>query len=183
MAQQRWRPQEHAFDHGEERLVVRYRALGDEHFEVAVVRPDEDEPMWRVVRGIEARGAGLLAEIDGVRRRFHVGEGTANRLAVHGLGGLSELTRVPRFPERRASSVAGGCAAPMTGRVVEVAVAEGDHVEVGSTLVVLEAMKMEHRLKAQEDGVVKEVHAQAGQMVDPDEVLVVVGSVEDTESA
>jgi 3-methylcrotonyl-CoA carboxylase alpha subunit len=38
--------------------------------------------------------------------------------------------------------------APMTGKVVDVTVREGDVVEAGATLVVLEAMKMEHRMKA-----------------------------------
>ena len=99
-------------------------------------------------------------------------------MSVHGLGRTSELTLVPRFPERQASAVAGGCAAPMTGRVVEVPVAEGDRVEAGATLVVLEAMKMEHKLQAQADGMVTTVRVAAGQMVDPDEILVVVDSQE-----
>ncbi len=175
----RWRPQEQTFDHGEKRLVVRYLAREENRFELAViVQADEVEPVWRVVRVVDARDDRLVVEIDGVRRRFRVGRGAAGRLSIHGLGTVSELTRVPRFPERRASAIAGGCAAPMTGRVVEVAVSEGTRVEAGTTLVVLEAMKMEHRLKAQEDGVVQAVHARAGQMVDPDEVLVVVGPLE-----
>ena len=62
----------------------------------------------------------------------------------------------------------------MTGRVVEVPVTVGDLVSAGTTLVVLEAMKMEHRLEAQADGEVQEVRVEAGQMVEPDEVLVVV---------
>ena len=57
-------------------------------------------------------------------------------------------------------------------------VAEGDRVEAGTPLVVLEAMKMEHRLEAQAGGVVKSVRARPGQMVDPDEVLVVVDPLE-----
>ncbi len=175
----RWRPQEQAFDHDDERLAVRYLARSDGRFEVNVGHDDEDEPTRRIARVVEARGGRLIAEIDGVRRRFRVGQGTAKGLSVHGLGRVSELTRVPRFPERLASAVAGGCAAPMTGRVVEVAVSKGDHVEAGSTLVVLEAMKMEHRLKAQSDGIVQAVHARAGQMVDPDEVLVVVAPLDE----
>ena len=71
------------------------------------------------------------------------------------------------------------CAAPMTGRVVEVRVAAGDPVSAGDTLVILEAMKMEHRLQAQADGIVRAVRVQVGQTVDPDDVLVVVAPVED----
>ena len=125
------------------------------------------------VRLVHAEGEHLVVEIDGVRRRFQVAPG-ADALWVHGLGRVSGLAPVPRFPERQAAAVAGGCAAPMTGRVVEVPVAVGDLVSAGTTLVVLEAMKMEHRLQAQADGEVQEVRVEAGQMVDPDEVLVVV---------
>jgi propionyl-CoA carboxylase alpha chain len=51
-------------------------------------------------------------------------------------------------------------------------------------LLVLEAMKMEHELTAQADGVVREVRVEVGQMVDPDAVLVIVSPVEsETESS
>ncbi len=178
----RWRPQEQAFDSGAgQRIVVRYVALGNDRFTIDVTIGEngsgENEPAGLAVRLVEVDGGGLTVEVDGVRRRFQIGGG-ANRLAVHGLGRVSELTLVPRFPERQAAAVAGGCAAPMTGRVVEVKVAAGDRVAAGDPLVILEAMKMEHRLEAQADGVVEAVRARSGQMVDPDEVLVVVVPVD-----
>ncbi len=176
----RWRPQEQAFECGDGRLTVRYVALVDDRFTVEVVTEDsESESLTREARLVEAGSGRLIAEVDGVRRRFRVG-GTDLRLAVHGLGRVSELTVVPRFPERSAAAVAGGCAAPMTGRVVEVPVAEGDRVNAGDTLVVLEAMKMEHRLQAHAGGVVQAVRVRADQMVDPDEVLVVVDPVDES---
>ena len=59
-----------------------------------------------------------------------------------------------------------GCVlAPLTGSIVEVLVKAGDGVSAGQTLVRLEAMKMEHRLTAPCDGVVAEVHGQAGEVV------------------
>ena len=48
---------------------------------------------------------------------------------MHGAGGTSELTRVPRFPAAARDDLAGGFAAPMTGIVREVRVAAGDRVE------------------------------------------------------
>ena len=56
----------------------------------------------------------------------------------------------------------------------EVRVSVGDHVERGTVLLVLEAMKMEHRIVAQDPGVVMELYVEVGQMVDPDDVLIVV---------
>jgi len=57
-------------------------------------------------------------------------------------------------------------AAPMPGRVVAVNVGAGDHVVAGETLIVLEAMKMEHAIIAPVDGTVKAVHYGVGDQVD-----------------
>jgi propionyl-CoA carboxylase alpha chain len=62
----------------------------------------------------------------------------------------------------------------MTGLIRKVCVAVGDHVDEGALLLVLEAMKMEHRMLAHASGVVKEVRVREGQMVDPDDVLVLI---------
>ena len=177
-----WRPQEQTFERAAgERITVRYSCTAtgshDDRFTVDVIA-GEDASTGRWVELVEVRDGRLIAVVDGVRRRFRIGHGS-RRLSVHGLGRVSELAPVPRFPELKAAAVAGGCAAPMTGRVVEVKVAEGDRVRAGDLLVILEAMKMEHRLEAQADGVVQAVHAEAGQMVDPDEILVVVVPIDD----
>jgi 3-methylcrotonyl-CoA carboxylase alpha subunit len=62
--------------------------------------------------------------------------------------------------------------APMPGRVVLVNVKPGDRVNAGQELLVIEAMKMELALKAPRDGVVGEVRAAAGDVVEADAVLV-----------
>jgi biotin carboxyl carrier protein len=59
-----------------------------------------------------------------------------------------------------------------------VNVAVGDRVKKGQVLLVLEAMKMEHEMIAQADGVVREVRVEVGQMIDPDAVLVVMAATE-----
>ena len=56
----------------------------------------------------------------------------------------------------------------------KVCVSAGDTVHKGDLLLVLEAMKMEHRLMAEVSGVIQRVRVLEGQMVDPDEVLIVV---------
>ncbi len=62
--------------------------------------------------------------------------------------------------------------APIPGKVVAVRVAVGDQVEVGRSLVVLEAMKMENELIAERAGTVSAVHVEAGATVDAGTVLV-----------
>ncbi|NKQ11387.1 acetyl-CoA carboxylase biotin carboxylase subunit [Pseudomonas sp. SST3] len=65
----------------------------------------------------------------------------------------------------------GGMTAPMNGSIVRVLVEAGQHVEAGATLVVLEAMKMEHSIRAQQAGVVKGLFCAEGDMVNEGVVL------------
>lgn len=62
----------------------------------------------------------------------------------------------------------GGFGAPMPGKVIAVNIAEGDTVSKGDVLVIMEAMKMEHRIEAPADGKVTRLHCVADQVVDQD---------------
>ncbi|MEO1250317.1 MAG: biotin/lipoyl-containing protein, partial [Pseudomonadota bacterium] len=62
--------------------------------------------------------------------------------------------------------------APLPGRISHVAVSQGDAVEAGDRLVVLEAMKMEHTLAAPRDGTISELHCSAGDQVQEGALLV-----------
>ncbi len=72
----------------------------------------------------------------------------------------------------QASASDGAILSPMPGKVVSVSVKAGDTVTKGQTLLVLEAMKMEHALTAPFDGVVAELSAVAGGQVSEGVVLV-----------
>jgi 3-methylcrotonyl-CoA carboxylase alpha subunit len=60
----------------------------------------------------------------------------------------------------------GGLTAPMPGKVLEVLVSVGQNVTAGTTLMILEAMKMEHRIVAATDGLVRAVNFSAGDQVE-----------------
>jgi 3-methylcrotonyl-CoA carboxylase alpha subunit len=62
--------------------------------------------------------------------------------------------------------------APMPATVVRLNVEPGRHVDVGDTLVVLEAMKMELPVRAPRAGTVRAVHCSVGELVAPETVLV-----------
>ena len=62
--------------------------------------------------------------------------------------------------------------APIPGKVVAIKVEVGDQVEPGQSLVVLEAMKMENELAAEQTGKVAAVHAEAGDTVEGGELLI-----------
>ncbi len=82
---------------------------------------------------------------------------------------------------RRERAVAGGAGAgseavvsPMQGTVLSVAVADGDEVEVGQVLCIVEAMKMENEVHSHRAGVVSELSVAAGQPVKTGQVICVV---------
>jgi len=87
------------------------------------------------------------------------------------------LEKLDPRKHRRASSVedaSGVLTASMPGQVQEVLIAEGDSVLKGDPLILLEAMKMEMRIAAPTDGVVKAVHCTVGDVVERGQALVVV---------
>jgi biotin carboxyl carrier protein len=64
---------------------------------------------------------------------------------------------------------------PLPGKVTHLAVAVGDRVERGATVVVIEAMKMENEFKAAAAGIVTEIRVHPGQAVNAGDVLVLIG--------
>jgi acetyl/propionyl-CoA carboxylase alpha subunit len=66
----------------------------------------------------------------------------------------------------------GRIVAPMPGKIVKIAVHDGDAVSAHDLLVVLEAMKMEHRIEAPGDGTVGAIHVREGEIVSGDTVLI-----------
>ncbi|TBV05442.1 acetyl/propionyl/methylcrotonyl-CoA carboxylase subunit alpha [Phytopseudomonas dryadis] len=66
----------------------------------------------------------------------------------------------------------GGLSAPMNGSIVRVLVEVGQRVEAGTALVVLEAMKMEHSIRAPGAGTVKALHCSEGELIGEGAVLV-----------
>ncbi len=65
--------------------------------------------------------------------------------------------------------------APMPGLILHIAIEEGQTVEKGDTLLMLEAMKMENVIKSPAQGVVAAIRVKAGQSVEKNQLLVVIG--------
>ncbi len=121
-------------------------------------------------------------EIDGRRFTSRITR-AADRIYVQAVRGTIEFGVVPRFSVPGLDqTVVGGLTAPMPGTVLEVRVAVGDHVDAGTTLLVLEAMKMEHHIGASGAGVVTEVFVRAGDQVENAAVLLMVEPDEDAGS-
>jgi len=93
---------------------------------------------------------------------------------VDSVAGPARLVVVPRFPVKEAEEDSGSLHAPMPGRVIRVEVAVGDTISEGVGLLVMEAMKMEHTLRAPHGGTVSQVLCAADDQVEAGEILVVV---------
>ncbi len=124
--------------------------------------------------GSPAGAEGTLdLELDG-RRLLARWQRRGDRWWVQGASGDVALVEMDRFPEPEVQVVAGALVAPMPGRVLVVAVEPGDLVVEGQLLVVVEAMKMEHRVVAPHPGVVAEIRVSVGDQVSGDDLLAVL---------
>ena len=152
---------------GDRDLRVEYRHRGEQRF---TVWTGDSE---REVRVVSWEPPELTLEEGSHRWRARIsfdGDSTY----VHSLQFSIGLQRKPRFPDKSLDVPAGGCVAPMPGKVIELRVAEGDTVQAGQVLMIMEAMKMEHTVTAPQDGTVAQVLVSAGDQVDADALLVVV---------
>ncbi|MCW2789627.1 MAG: accC [Aeromicrobium sp.] len=164
--------QEADFSIDGERVEVRYR-LGRGTVEVAV----GDKPLLGVTV-FAATGDGVDLEVDGVRRTCRVHR-SGDVFFVDSVLGATTLVEEDRFPEPGSQDAPGSLLAPMPGTVVRIAAEPGATVSEGQTVVVLEAMKMEHSVKAPVDGTVSEIGVVVGQSVDLGTVLAIVEGLED----
>jgi propionyl-CoA carboxylase alpha chain len=115
----------------------------------------------------------VVLEIGGLRHRFAVAA-YPGRVEVDSALGSVALVEVPRFADPADRVVEGATVAPMPGTVARLAVSVGDQVAAGAELLVLEAMKMQHRVVAAVGGVVAELRVAQGQQVDAGAVLAVI---------
>jgi propionyl-CoA carboxylase alpha chain len=170
-------PEQAAYRHGQDMVAVSYRRQRDGRFTVSVTGAGtEGEASLVEVAGT---GDGWIELTEGGQRhRRHVFR-HGGRVWVQGPDGDVELAVVPRFPEAGAGEdVTGGLAAPMPGTVLAVHVAAGDTVAGGQLLMIVEAMKMEHRITAPHPGTVREVRAHPGEQVASGDLLAVIDESE-----
>jgi len=134
---------------------------------------------------------GRTLELDLVRTGDHgvsvLVDGTSHDLGLEKTpDGFAVLVRGDRFDVDLKDAVKGAVVgraaahgplrltAPMPGKIVKVLVQEGDPVEAGRGVLVMEAMKMENELKASRAGTVQEVRVKEGQAVEMGAVLLII---------
>lgn len=111
----------------------------------------------------------LTAVIDGHRQKItisHAAEAEQGCSLYTQHSALHFKQQLPDLGLLDADAHGGGLTAPMNGTIVNLMVSPGDQVEKGQVLVIMEAMKMEHSLKAPSAGKVIEFFYQSGELVD-----------------
>lgn len=137
-------------------------AVGQACFPVSVVRRERDR---------------ITLQISAITRTYDVVR-SGDTLFVHSSNGETTLSLVTRFPRSAAAALQASANSPMPGQVLRILVNEGQHVETGQALVVLEAMKMEQTIRTTINGVVQSVLVKTGQVVAPGQMLVQIGAEE-----
>jgi len=156
------------------------------HTGATTVSVDDGQARQVLVNGWD--GEWLDHEIDGVRRRSAVllsphRDDADRTLQVFSEGHATSWVEPARLPAGDRAEGARGPSSPVPGTIVAVHVSAGDRVATGDSLVVLEAMKMEHRITADTAATVVEVVVGVGDAVDAHEVLVVLEPLADNQEA
>jgi acetyl-CoA/propionyl-CoA carboxylase biotin carboxyl carrier protein len=118
----------------------------------------------------------LVVDHDGATTRYaRARDGAVLWLAVDGVSwALTQTDRLTAARADAAVATGGPITSPMPGTVLDVRVRAGDRVSAGAPLLVVEAMKMEHTITAQIDGIVAELPVRVGQQVALDERLALI---------
>jgi len=117
--------------------------------------------------------AGIDIEIDSHRFYAHITK-AGSEIIINMPFGDVNASVLPRFIEPGNEVPEGGLIAPMPGKVIDVKVKKGSKVKAGDTLVIIEAMKMEHSIKATETGKIAKVMIQLNDQVDNGATLLVL---------
>lgn len=159
-------PERVIYSLGEEELEVSYRRLRTGSFWASVGKEEY------TLNVHTALGDFIDLSIDGVRGTFTVSQ-FGDTHYVQSPNGEVVLRERPRFPNASGVEFQGGLFAPMPGKVLATEVNVGDSVREGQLLVILEAMKMEHRITAPISGKIKTLNVAEGDQVENGQVVVV----------
>jgi 3-methylcrotonyl-CoA carboxylase alpha subunit len=160
---------------GGEKSDVEVHALGNQRFAVHLATGVREYELVNVAENA------LIFDCEGHRARAVVVKG--NKALTVFLGGNAFPINLPDMlsADDEASGAGDQLIAPMPGLVKVLSVKAGEAVTKDQPLIILEAMKMEHTLKAPRDGVVGEVLAQEGEQVTDGTVLLALA--EETDAA
>jgi acetyl-CoA/propionyl-CoA carboxylase, biotin carboxylase, biotin carboxyl carrier protein len=150
----------------------------EQRLDLSSITADATPPAPAPVEGEDANPRVLrdvTAEVDGRRYQVKLWVPDLGDAVAIQVGGAATKGAGPKRPKAAAAGGGSGTVAvPMQGTIVKVLVEVGDSVEVGQTVCVLEAMKMENNVNAEKAGTVKEIRVAPGESVGPGDVIAVI---------
>ena len=147
----------------QDEIEVKYKLNKDNFYEV----------MGSICKIYHCDSFGIDIQIDSHRFYAHITE-AGSEIVINMPFGDVNASILPRFIEPGNDIPEGGLIAPMPGKVIDVKVKKGSKVKAGDTLVIIEAMKMEHSIKATETGKIAKVMIQLNDQVDNGATLLVL---------
>ena len=112
-------------------------------------------------------------EFNKIRHQSNITSHDDLMLIQHSRG--NKLIKVlPRFDNKQEISQKGSLISPMPGKVIEISVKAGDTVKRGQKLLVMEAMKMNHSINSDQDGIVQEIYVNEGDQLESGTSLLLV---------
>ena len=146
--------------------------------EISISYKSDRDGFFNINNGIKAKVIkwntyGIDIEIENARFFSKITRSNET-LVIHGPWGDILFKIMPRFKSIGQEIKDGGLIAPMPGKVIDLMVEVGSKIKKGDTLVVLEAMKMEHAIKAIEDGVIDELFIKNNDQVENGALLMVI---------
>ncbi|MEC9393550.1 MAG: acetyl-CoA carboxylase biotin carboxyl carrier protein subunit [Candidatus Thermoplasmatota archaeon] len=139
----------------------------------SLTRDGHEAPHAEISITRDSQGSRLLVDIDGSAQIAHVAK-IGDDWWIH-LDGRIHVVHSHEPGSVDSSAGEGGLTAPMPGTILEIHAKAGQRVREGQTLLVMEAMKMEHRIQAPKAGEVLSVNFSEGDRVDMGATLVELG--------
>ena len=123
---------------------------------------------------VQVNGRPYTVEMDGDQATV---DGITYPITISGAGGAAAASKPAarkRAAETSAADDPGHVTAIMPGKILRLLVAEGDQIQEGDVLIILEAMKMENELHAKKSGTIKQLNISPGDDVEMGELLAVI---------
>ncbi|MDA0344728.1 MAG: acetyl-CoA carboxylase biotin carboxyl carrier protein subunit, partial [Proteobacteria bacterium] len=150
------------YEHEEELFCYEYTA---ENQKILINRKLFERISTSTASNIKLTPEGITLQLD---EKFITAKVTENKNNITLNDGFGDIVfkKLPKFSDPNELIIEGSLTAPMPGKILKINIKKGSQVSQGEALIILEAMKMEHTIKANTEGTVTEVFVKVGDQVE-----------------
>ena len=156
-----------SFTYQEEEYIFSYENISED---IVIHRKYFERISESKAKLLDHKQAGIRVELDEIILSAQITK--QNDLITVNLGKGDVCFKInPRFADPNEVSIEGGLVAPMPGKILKIMNKKGAKVKAGDTLIILEAMKMEHTIKASDQGIISDLFVKVGDQVENGSLL------------